>query len=496
MGKKNIDLSDKVIAAQSRNSTALSCMIIMNAVLAIAYIPEVIKGARSIPSYLVVFFLAVLPCVAIVLIYRQHKESKLMKYVWTIGFGLLYAYVMLTTTTSLAFCYVIIAMCILMVYLDFMLVAGLAIYSILVNVIRTIVMAVNGEFKGVAITDAELIFACLIIFAAFAMIALKKISLINEANIVKADEGKKQSQELLDKTLSVANSMITNIDSAVAETESLKNAIANTQEDMQRLTLNVDEEVGAIEEEKQSTEKISAYIGKVDEAVGQIVAEVKSAEDNLNQGNVVMEQLLAQVKASEESGSLVTAKMEALKSYANNMQDIMGLISNIASQTGLLALNASIEAARAGDAGKGFAVVATEISHLSAQTNDATGDIYALINDIVKAIDEAHRSMAELLESSELQSKYVDDTAANFARIHDNTQVIFREVDNLQGTVDVVTKETKQIEKVINNVVNTTQLVMDSAGETLESCNSNLESIGRVTGIMENLTLEAKKLNN
>lgn len=70
------------------------------------------------------------------------------------------------------------------------------------------------------------------------------------------------------------------------------------------------------------------------------------------------------------------------------MNSIVELISGITSQTSLLSLNASIEAARAGEAGKGFAVVATEISGMATQTQDATEQITALINNVSGAISE------------------------------------------------------------------------------------------------------------
>lgn len=496
MQKTSLDLSVKANAIQSMNKTALIGITIMNVVLALAYLIEVLKGSRSIGSYMIVVALCVLPSIISIVMYLKKKDSALVRYTSGVGFALLYTYVMMTTSTDLAFCYVIVAFVILMVYIDMKLLYILGTYAILVNLVRIVILLTQGKLIGEALTNAEIILACLILTVAFVIMAIKKIEGINQANVDKADKEKEQSEILLQTTLDVAASFTDNIADAVTETESLKDAISTTQNEMESVTEGVNQSVGAIEIQKQNTEKINTYIQGVEETVHSITEEVQSAEENLMEGNKVMKDLLDQVKTSEISNAQVAEKMTELKDYAGKMQDIMGLISNVASQTGLLALNASIEAARAGEAGRGFSVVATEISTLSSQTNNATGEINEIIETIVKSIEDMTASVETLLEGSRLQNQYVDSTAANFEMIHKNTQNIVSQVSNLKETVDVVMEENKQIEQGIDNVYTVTQKVMDGANETLAVCNTNLQSIAHVTEIMDTLAKEAGKLQS
>ena len=488
------DLSIKENAAKSINQTVITGMSVMNGVIALAYILEVFKGARDLGSYLIVAALCVLPCLVSLFLFLRKKESTAVRYVLAVGFALLYTYIMLTTTTNLTFCYIIVAYVILMTFMDNKILTGLGVWAILVNLIVVVKKIMAGTLVGTEMTESEIVIACLLLTELFTILALKKINLINQANIDKAEAQRQQSEGILQNTLEVAAAMTENIKASVEETDSLKEAIGETQRAMEELTGGAKDGVAAIQIQKQNTETIGSNVEQVDAVVGSIVSEVQNAEENLNKGNEVMKELLRQVQVSGESGALVAEKMGELKENADQMQTIMGLIADVTNQTGLLSLNASIEAARAGEAGKGFAVVASEISKLSSQTNAATDEINSLISGIVNSIGAVTESMERLLESSRLQNQYVDDTAENFEQIHNSTQSIVEQVSRLKETVDVVTAANAQVSEGIVNVEAVTRKVMEEANETLESCNTNLQSIANVAGLMDKLTENAEKL--
>ena len=494
MQKMKYDLTVKKFADQSKNKTAMIGIYIMNIVLAFAYAIELLKKARTPLSYAIVLVLCLLPCIISQMIYMKKKNSGIIRYVLGMGFLLLYSYIMFTSTTNLAFCYVIVAFVILVVYVDIKLLLIMGVYALLVNVAKVVYTAMTTGLTATDVTNTEIIFACLILTGVFVIMAVKKIELINTANINRAEQEKVQSDELLKTTLEVASHITDNIQNVVAETESLKEAIGQTRYAMDDLSSGANDAATATEEQAVSTERIGNYMRTVEHSVQEIMEESQKAQKNLEQGNRIMDELMRQVKISENSGRLVTEKVTGLKEYADRMQEIMGLISNVAEQTGLLALNASIEAARAGEAGRGFGVVASEISGLSDQTNAATEDITKLIGNIVTSIDEAANAMELLLESSKQQNTFIGTTAENFEKIHGNTNEIINEAAELKKAVDVVSVETCQIEEKIGHVTSVTQEVTARSEETLEACNMNLESVEEVAAIMENLREEARKL--
>ncbi len=494
MSQRNLDLSNENIAMQVRNKTALIGVTTMNLVLAFAYVLEVVKGVRTIGSYLIVASFCVIPIIMSLVAYLRKKDTQIIKYCCSICFGILYTYVMLTTSSDLTFCYVFVIFGVLIVYSDFKLSLGLGVFALIVNIIKIAITAMAGNLTGVALTNAEIMIACIILTIGFTILAIYKITQLNQANVDKAEVQKQQSEALLQTVLDISASITENIGAASKETDFLKEAINDTQHAMEELTTGTGDTVDAIAAQQQSTDRINLHIQKVGQSVDSIIAEVDNAEEKLERGSVIMNDLLGQVRISEDAGSLVVKEMEELKADAQQMQDIIGLIGNVSGQTGLLALNASIEAARAGEAGRGFAVVASEISNLASQTDAATADINKIIENITKSIKEVTNAVEKLLESNRLQNQYVDGTAANFEMIHKSTQEIVSQTGQLKEVVEEVTEANKQVIERIDNVSAVTEEVTASASETLENCNMNLKSIEKVADIMEQLGVAVKEL--
>lgn len=183
MDNRLTDLSHPAVAAQSRNKTAIAGTCTMNTVLAAAYIAEVLKGVRSLPSYLIFLLLCLLPCVTSILAYTKQKDTSSVRYLCGGGFALLYAYVMFTSSTDLTFCYVIVMLLILLVYADKKLVSLLCTYALVINILVLVFRAVTHGFTAAQITNAEIIIACIILSYIFVLMSVTKIAQINDANI-------------------------------------------------------------------------------------------------------------------------------------------------------------------------------------------------------------------------------------------------------------------------------------------------------------------------
>ena len=326
------------------------------------------------------------------------------------------------------------------------------------------------------------------------MMAIKKITLISNHTLEKVEEEKSASSSLLAKTLQVAGSITEKIELSTKVAGRLHSAVEDTQKAMTQLNEGTSDVVLAIQEQRERTEEISGIVEQVEVSMEEMAASLMETKEGLNEGKKVMEDLLKQVKKSESSSNFVAKEMEELQSYADQMNQVMGLISNVAKQTGLLALNASIEAARAGDAGRGFAVVATEISNLAGQTSEATGDIEKLISGIIDSIHRVGDAVDSMVESNELQNQSVEKTADNYRMIEHNTLIVSKKADNLSNNIVTVGKANRQIVNQIEQVSASTEELTAASAVTLDSCNDNVLSIQEMNSLMMALSKEAEKL--
>ena len=496
MAKVRLNLSNPKDAEQSRNNTAMNGMTVMNVIIVLAYLIEVFKGTRSILSYSIVVILSLGPVFLSFLRYRKKKDTRTVRYIGGLGFLALYSYIMFTSTTDLTFCYVIIIYLILMVYGDVKFSVITGVYAFLLNVAVIVWRMITVGLTATQITNAEIMLACILLATIFGITSVKKITEINNANLQLAKEEKDTADTLLNTTLGVASQMNKDIQVVFEESGILQESMDVTKQAMDNLNEGTSEAAKAIEKQRQDTEEISHHIKQVKEATEVMVCATEENQAVLADGKIVMKKLQQQVASSEENSTAVAKEMEELKVYADQMQIVMKLISNVAKQTGLLALNASIEAARAGEAGRGFSVVATEISSLASQTSEATGDIDQLIESITGSVAKVAGAVDELLESNKLQNQYVGAVAESYQSLEVHTEEIAGQSEKLQNQMRAVSVANEEIIGQIENVSAITEEVTASAEETLSICNENVDSIRKVMGVMNSLSDQAKVLSS
>lgn len=200
----------------------------------------------------------------------------------------------------------------------------------------------------------------------------------------------------------------------------------------------------ASQEMAQRTERQAAALEESAAALNQITSTVGKSAENAKQAN----ETALGAKSDAEHGGLVThLSVEAMHSIAKSSSEIgqiVGLIDEIAFQTNLLSLNASVEAARAGDAGKGFAVVASEVRSLAQRSAEAAKKIKTLIKTSeeqvgtgVKLVEESGAALEKIVEDIGLVCTLMSDIAA----AQNEQAVALSQIDTAVGQMDQMTQQ-------------------------------------------------------
>lgn len=172
---------------------------------------------------------------------------------------------------------------------------------------------------------------------------------------------------------------------------------------------------------------------------------------------------------------------------AMKIKEATSLISSIADETNLLSLNASIEAARAGDAGRGFAVVASQIQKLADQSNDSARQIDDIIYTLLEDSQKAVQTMEEVKEIITRQSENVSKTGEVFSQVQGGIS------DSIQG-VDEIADRTNQLNATRSNVVDVVQSLTAIAEQNAASTQETSAAVNEVANIMQEFSDHAAKL--
>jgi len=203
----------------------------------------------------------------------------------------------------------------------------------------------------------------------------------------------------------------------------------------------------------------------------------------LHEANTTILTLTSEIQHSAAIEIELASKIQQLSSDAEQVKSVLTVISDIADQTNLLALNAAIEAARAGEHGRGFAVVADEVRKLAERTQSSLAQINATINVIVQSIMDSSEQMSQ--NSKRVES--LANTASGVeSKINDMFTIMNKATQDSDLTIENYLKTAKDIEVMIQDVSKVNELSRQNA-RSVEEIAGAAEHLSRMT---ENLNLK------
>lgn len=238
---------------------------------------------------------------------------------------------------------------------------------------------------------------------------------------------------------------------------------------------------------RSTAESMGAIADKTSQSSAAVASSSEEASTNVNTVASAMEEMSAssseiasQVTTASTKSSDTARNAKSASETVNNLNELVGnigevvvAIQDIAEQTNLLALNATIEAARAGEAGKGFAVVADEVKKLATETSQKTGEINERINEITSATRNSVEAMGRILN--------------NISTMDESVTGISAAVEEQNATTSEIVRSISEASQGVQNVSQIIIEVQEGAGETGSSADAVLGAAKEVSELSENL---------
>lgn len=256
---------------------------------------------------------------------------------------------------------------------------------------------------------------------------------------------------------------------------------------MQELNNTVEQLSVSVNEIAENATTLAMVVAETRENGAKVDTKMKETVEVSEEGKTDMQNVGDAMKSINDSVTKLQAAIDKVGTASGEITNITSVISNIAEETNLLSLNASIEAARVGEAGKGFAVVATEIGKLAKNSAESVSSIEGLIyeiNELVKdAVAQADNSVDNINNSSEL----VGGALKTF-------DVIFANIDEVNTLVQEMIEKVEKVDEVASSVAAISEEQAASSEEILATSDNMVEQANHITGNSETVASDAKEL--
>ena len=366
-----------------------------------------------------------------------------------------------------------------MAYLEKKRIIVSAIVIVPVFAVRSMMLATEGQ---VSLTEAG---------TSIVLLVLIIVSVYNMAKIwiVFNDEN-------LDTVRNVSEELVAHFDEANKYINTLDNALNTSNLSMQEITANIE---STAQEIQNQTQRCMDIENNTQNAKAQTDIMVQASDHTLKEvarGIEVMDTLHTHAQEVAQDNQKTVEAVTTLNERTRAVQNILGTITGISTQTHLLALNAMVEAARAGAAGKGFAVVADEIKSLAEQTKTATEDITVILAEFNQDVERVTTSIDHSVQITEAQNTLIEKSKGTFDAINKEATQLMTLISECKQVIDGITNASIIISNGITELSANSEEVAAASNDGTGITNRAVEDMHQVKAILTNIYNLAQNLRN
>ncbi|MFT9485946.1 MAG: methyl-accepting chemotaxis protein [Tepidibacillus sp.] len=288
-------------------------------------------------------------------------------------------------------------------------------------------------------------------------------------------------RELINKVNESSINLSSNSNELSAITEQTSEATQQITTAIEQMATGAEHQLNSAKESSTSMEEMAVGIQRIAESSSIVSESSIVAAKEAEEGNQAIQKVVKQmntISASVEDSAIVVRK---LGNRSKEIEQIVGVITGIAEQTNLLALNAAIEAARAGEHGRGFAVVADEVRKLAEQSRVSADQITSLIHEIQIDTDRAVQSMQTGTTEVETGMSIVANAGEGFQRILQAIEKVNDQIQEVSAVSEQMSAGSEQVAATVESVATIAEQSNQSAQNISSSSQEQMAAVEEIS---------------